>query len=150
MSREWKKQIYSVFETYEDRLPGSFIEEKDFSLVFHYRRSDPELASIRIKEFVDFLLDFTSNSELQVLQGNKVVEVRNFGINKGIAGLNWLSGKKYDFILAIGDDWTDEDLFKVLPESAYTIKVGFANSFSKYSLPSYQNVLELLKKLSID
>jgi trehalose 6-phosphate synthase/phosphatase len=148
LSREWKKELYPIFETYIDRLPDSFIEEKEFSLVLHYRKSDPELASVRTKEFIDLLLSFTANSELQILQGNKIIEVRNAGVNKGIAGLNWVDRNEHDFILAIGDDWTDEDLFKVLPESAYSIKVGLTHSFSKYFLPNSGNVIELLEKLA--
>lgn len=144
----WKPQIFSILEMYADRLPGSFIEEKEFSLAWHYRGAEPELASIRTKELLDHLLSFTANIDIQVLQGNKVIEIRNAGVNKGIAGLNWISKNRYDFIMAIGDDWTDEDLFKVLPESAYSIKVGFAYSHSKFYVRNHTKVIELLNQLA--
>jgi len=146
----WKPQIFSILEMYEDRLPGSFIEEKEFSLAWHYRGADPELASIRTKEIIDHLLRFTANIDIQVLQGNKVIEVRNAGVNKGIAGLKWISRCNYDFIMAVGDDWTDEDLFKVLPDNAYSIKVVQQlpdHSYSKYYLPNHLEVIELLNQL---
>ena len=82
-----------------------------------------------------------------MLHGSKVVEIRCAGINKGVAGLSWLMENDYDFILAAGDDWTDEDLFKVLPEKAYSIRVGIANTNAKYNLLNYQDVLKLIKKL---
>lgn len=143
----WKQELLPVLEIYVDRLPGSFIEEKEYSLAWHYRACQPELASIRANELVDYLLDFTSSIDVQVLHGNKVVEIRNAGVNKGMAGLSWLMENDYDFILALGDDWTDEDLFKLLPDKAYSIRVGVANTHAKYNLYNYQDVLELLKKL---
>ncbi|MFO7447123.1 MAG: bifunctional alpha,alpha-trehalose-phosphate synthase (UDP-forming)/trehalose-phosphatase [Ignavibacteriaceae bacterium] len=143
----WKPQIISILEMYVDRLPGSFIEEKEFSVSWHYRKADPELSALRTRELIDHLLSYTANINVQLLQGNKVVEIRNAGINKGIAGLKWISKNTYDFTLAIGDDWTDEDLFKVLPDSAYSIKVGLAPSHSKYYLPNHKDVINLLERL---
>jgi trehalose 6-phosphate synthase/phosphatase len=147
LENRWKSDLLPVMEMYVDRLPGSFIEEKEFSIAWHYRPCDPELASIRAKELVDYLVDFTSNIDVQVLHGNKVVEVRCSGVNKGAAALCWLIDDEFDFILAIGDDWTDEDLFKVLPEKAYSIKVGIGHTYAQFNLYNYRDVIELLKKL---
>ncbi len=143
----WKPQILPLLKRYVDRLPGSFIEEKEFSLVWHYRRAEPELSSIRAKELVDDLMSFTANIDVQVLQGSKVIEVRCAGVNKGTAGLYFISKGNFDFILAIGDDWTDEDLFKVLPETAYSIKVGINPSFAQFNLRNYLEVRKLLKEI---
>lgn len=147
LANSWKPDLLPLMEMYVDRLPGSFLEEKEFSLAWHYRPCDPELASIRAKELVDYLVDFTSNIDVQVLHGNKVVEVRCAGVNKGAAALAWLKQAKFDFILAIGDDWTDEDLFKILPDNAFSVRVGISNSYARFNLYSYREVIELLKKL---
>ncbi|MDP2984613.1 MAG: bifunctional alpha,alpha-trehalose-phosphate synthase (UDP-forming)/trehalose-phosphatase [Candidatus Latescibacter sp.] len=147
MTADWKPHLYTILENYADRLPGAFIEEKDFSLVWHYRMSDPEQSSIRAKELLDDLVNFTANINVQILQGNKVIEVRNSDINKGTGTLHFLSGEAYDFILAIGDDWTDEDLFKVLPESAYTIRVGMTWSYARFNLMNYKQVQQLLQDI---
>jgi len=144
LANDWKKQIIPIFEIYADRLPGAFVEEKEFSLVYHYREADPELASQRVKEFTDHLVHFTANLDVQVLKGSKVVEMRNAGINKGTAATYLLSKVAYDFILAIGDDWTDEDLFRILPKSAYSFKVGISASHAKYNLRSHTDVLQLI------
>jgi len=146
LKSEWKSQILPILKDYSDRLPGSFVEEKDFSLVLHYRQSDPEHASIILKDAIEYLMSFTTNFDVQILQGNKIVEVRCAGVNKGTAGLHWLS-ENYDFILAIGDDMTDEDLFKVLPEKAFSIKLGMAQSNAKFNVHNYREVRELLKVL---
>jgi len=144
---DWKEQMRPVLEWYEDRTPGSFIEEKDFSLVWHYRKAEPQLASIRARELKDALLQLTANLNLGVLEGSKIIEIKSVGINKGRAALHWLSKSAWDFILAIGDDWTDEDLFTVLPESAYSIKVGLSPSKAKFNLDSVAEVRLLLKQL---
>ncbi|MDI6641750.1 MAG: bifunctional alpha,alpha-trehalose-phosphate synthase (UDP-forming)/trehalose-phosphatase [Elusimicrobiota bacterium] len=147
LSSDWKQQLLPILKIYVDRLPGSFIEEKEFSIVWHYRIADPELASIRSKELIDDLVHFTANIDIQVLQGSKVVEVRCAGVNKGTAGMHFLSKDEFDFILAVGDDWTDEDLFKILPEKSYSIKVGLTPSYAKFNLHNYKEVVQLLEQL---
>jgi trehalose 6-phosphate synthase/phosphatase len=143
----WKESLLPIMELFADRLPGSFVEEKEYSLAFHYRQTDPELASIRVKEMTDTLVHYTANMDLVVLQGSKVLELRNGGVDKGAAGLHFISNTPYDFILAIGDDWTDEDLFRVLPEGAYSLKVGSTASHAAYNIRDHSHVRKLLKEL---
>lgn len=147
-TNDWKPRITPILEMYADRLPGAFVEEKEFSIAWHYRLADPELSSIRAKELVDDLVNFTANIDVQVLQGSKTVEVRNAGANKGIAGLHCISKRDFDFILAIGDDCTDEDLFRVLPETAYSIKVGMTPSCARFNLIDSLEVVRLLEQLT--
>ena len=132
-----------------DRTPGSFIEEKDFSLVWHYRKVDPAFASARAMELKDALLHLTANLNLGVLEGNRVIEIKNVGINKGQVALRWIPRKDWDFILAVGDDWTDEDMFHVLPDSAYSIKVGSFPSRARFNVNSIKDVRSLLHDLVV-
>jgi len=150
MKSDWKEQIRPILESYMDRTPGSFIEEKEFSLVWHYRRADPELASVRARELRDALFHLTANLDIGVLEGSKVVEIKNLGINKGKAAMRWISKEEWDFILAVGDDWTDEDLFAALPEKAYSIRVGLGPSKSRFNVTSYTEIRSLLQDLSRD
>jgi trehalose 6-phosphate synthase/phosphatase len=148
LTNDWKAPLRPVLEMYAERLPGAFVEEKEFAIVWHYRRADPELAYLRAKELMDDLVNFTANIDVQVLQGSKVIEVRCAGVNKGIAGMYFISKNNFDFMLAMGDDYTDEDLFKVLPETAYSIKVGLAHSYAKFHLRSHVEVTKLLEQLA--
>lgn len=147
LTNDWKPRIRPILEMYADRLPGAFVEEKEFSIVWHYREADPELAYLRAKELTDDLVNFTANIDVQVLQGNKVVEVRCAGVNKGIAAMHFISKNNFDFMLAMGDDYTDEDLFKVIPGTAYSIKVGMTQSYAKFNLLSYIEAIRLLEQL---
>jgi trehalose 6-phosphate synthase/phosphatase len=146
--QEWKDEIRPILQLYADRTPGTFIEEKDYSLGWHYRRADPDLVSVRINELKETILNLIVNLNLSILEGNKVLEVKNSEINKGRAVLNWLSREKWNFILAFGDDVTDEDLFNVLPEISYSFKVGLGVSQAKYNVAGVYEVRALLHELS--
>ncbi|MHC1770011.1 MAG: bifunctional alpha,alpha-trehalose-phosphate synthase (UDP-forming)/trehalose-phosphatase [Verrucomicrobiia bacterium] len=147
ITADWMSQVRPILQLYVDRLPGALLEEKEFSLAWHYRRADPEQASVRANELLDDLADYTRNIDVQVLEGDKVIEVRNTGVNKGTGGMEWLSGRKLDFTLAMGDDWTDEDLFRALPQEAYSIRVGLAKTAARFHLGSYAGVRHLLREL---
>lgn len=143
----WKPQVRSILENLVERTPGSFIEEKQYSVAWHYRQIDRDLGEKRVREFRDVLRYLTANLDLQVLEGHKVVEIKNAGVNKGKAISNWLNDTHYDFILAIGDDHTDEDTFKAMPQEAYTIKVGLTKTHARFNLKTVENVRALLQHL---
>ena len=144
---EWKENILPVLESYVDRTPGSLIEEKTYSLVWHYRKADIELGALRALELVHDISNLIFNQDLEILEGKKVVEVKVSGINKGTAATEFLHINPADFVLAMGDDWTDEFLFKELPEQAHTIKVGTENSAAKYFVSNYKEVRSFLNEL---
>ena len=146
----WKDSIRSALEFYVDRTPGSFIEEKNYSLVWHYRKSDPELGVNRAIELKDELTSLVSNLNLEILEGNKVIEIKNRGVNKGRAAQKLLHELPADEIVAIGDDWTDEFLFAEIPDSAVTIKVGLAKTIAKYKVENVEEVRNLLKEFSCE
>ncbi len=144
---EWKDVVKPILNRYKQRTPGALVEEKDFSLVWHYRRVDPELAWVRVSELKETLYFLTANLKVEVAEGNKIVEVKNAGINKGQAAMNWISKKRWSFMLAVGDDLTDEDLFRELPDDAYSIKVGLAPSRAKLRFTNQSEVIPFLKTL---
>ncbi|GAB6089705.1 bifunctional alpha,alpha-trehalose-phosphate synthase (UDP-forming)/trehalose-phosphatase [Spirochaeta dissipatitropha] len=144
---EWKDAIRPVMQRYRDRTPGASIEEKAFSIAWHYRRSEPELAAIRLGELREALLGLTSNLNVSVLDGNKVLEVKNSSVNKGRGAARYMMGSEYKFILAAGDDHTDEDLFAMLPDHANSIKIGAQQTVAKYFLPGPKEVRKFLHQL---
>jgi trehalose 6-phosphate synthase/phosphatase len=145
---DWKKHLRHVFERYADRTPGSSVEEKDFSLALHYRAVNPELAALRTGELKEDLFHETANLNLEILEGNRVIEIRNAGVNKGRAALRFLERERWGFILAVGDDRTDEDVFEVLPSEAYSIKVKLEPSRARFNLDSVSEVRTLLRQLT--
>jgi trehalose 6-phosphate synthase/phosphatase len=144
---DWMANIKPILETFVDRTPGTFIETKDYSLAWHYRTADPELAQIRTIELNTVLTSMVANNELSVLKGNKVIEIKSSNVNKGRAANQLFMKEDYDFILIMGDDWTDEYMFETAPEDAFTIKVGYTKTKAKYQIKDSQYVRHLLKKL---
>lgn len=146
---EWKESINQIMEMYVRRCANSSIEEKDFSIVWHYRNANAEQGKLRALELVGELNDIIHTRRLQVLLGNKIVEVRNSGIDKGMAIKKVLAQKQYDFIFAAGDDKTDEDMFKALvgKQNCFSIKVGSDASYARYNLHNPQMVVTLLEAI---
>jgi len=152
VSDQWKDQVRRLMQLFVTRCVGSFIEEKTNTLAWHYRNTQVDLGFSRSRELINNLSQLIQNTPLQVIDGNKVVEVRMAGFDKGTITQRILNEAQPDFVLCIGDDTTDEDMFKVLEGSAYTvktysIKIGNRGTAAKYTLPSQQQVLPLLNRL---
>ena len=144
----WKEDIRQIMEYYVLRTPGAFIEEKHHSLVWHYRKVESGLGDLRMRELFSHLKYMARGYNLQVLEGNMVLEIKRPDINKGRAATAMMKGAEYDFILAIGDDWTDEDTFKAMPKNAYSIRVGYAFTQANFNIKSVRQVRQLLQKLT--
>jgi trehalose 6-phosphate synthase/phosphatase len=143
----WKKLLIPALERYVRLAPGARLEIKPHSLVWHYRSVSPYYAqkySVTIKRVLKPIL---KTYGLELLQGNKVLEIKNPQINKGVAAQRWLKDN-YEFILSIGDDMTDEELFEILPLEAYSIKVGRGRTAARFRLSTHKEVLSLLKKVA--
>ncbi len=148
VKNDWMVKIRPVLESFVDRTPGSFIEEKNYSLAWHYRKTDPDFGSLRATELSEVLTSLIGTDDLSVLNGNKVMEVKSSNVNKGRASVRILGEDDYDFVFAIGDDWTDEFMFQELPESTVTVKVGRQKTSAKFYVENTQKVRELLSRFT--
>lgn len=147
IDNSWKEEISSVLEMYVDRTPGSFIETKDYSLVWHYRKVETGLGELRSRELTSHLKYISAERDIQIQEGDMVIEIKNSAVNKGTATTTWLKDSSHDFYMACGDDSTDEDTFKVMPDKAYTIKVGASSSAAKYRVEKYTDIRALLTEI---
>ncbi|HVU56199.1 MAG TPA: bifunctional alpha,alpha-trehalose-phosphate synthase (UDP-forming)/trehalose-phosphatase [Puia sp.] len=143
----WKDEIRRIMQLFVIRCAGSFIEEKTNTIAWHYRNTQTGLGFSRSRELLNNLSQLIQNTTLQVIDGNKVVEVRIAGFDKGATALKIVKEQDPDFVLCMGDDTTDEDMFKALEGEAYTIKVNNGASSAQYTILSQQQVLPLLSKL---
>jgi trehalose 6-phosphate synthase/phosphatase len=146
MSTEWKDQIRPLMQLFVDRCAGSFIEEKKSTLAWHYRNTHPELGFARSRELLNSLMQLITNTSLQAIDGNKVIEVRMIGVDKGATAINLVGNLEPDFILCIGDDTTDEDMFRLLRDKGYTIRIGRGNTAAQYTIMSQKDVFPFLKR----
>jgi trehalose 6-phosphate synthase/phosphatase len=134
ISYAWMDELLKVLRVYEASTPGSFIEVKRTSLVWHYRRADPEFGAWKAKQLAEELAALIANDPLHVRHGRKIVEITPGSINKGAAILTLLDDKPYDLIVIAGDDQTDESMFRLDLKNAITIKVGDGDTQAHYRL----------------
>jgi trehalose 6-phosphate synthase/phosphatase len=151
LSDEWKRRVAPILEHYVDRVPGSFVEEKELSLVWHYRMADPEFGTWLANELVATLEMMLAETELRAVRGQRSVEVLSMRANKGevLASLAQVWPGP-DFVLAAGDDRTDEDLFAKLPGTAWSIRVGPGASRARFRAGSPAEIVDLLGRLAAD
>jgi trehalose 6-phosphate synthase/phosphatase len=145
---DWKGRVLPVLEHFVDRTPGSFVEEKEYALVWHHRMSDPEFGEWLANELAANLEEMLAETELCAVRGQKSIEVRLAWANKGEAALRLLDGADWGFVLGLGDDRTDEDLFERLPPGAFTVKVGAGPTQARFRLSGPPAVRSLLDSLA--
>ncbi len=143
---EWKHHIIPIVETFTDNTPGTFIEEKENSLVWHYRKTDPELAKARVVELKTLLSSLVAD-ELKIMDGDKIIEVVSSRVHKGVAATQLYARKVYDSVIVLGDDITDENMFADLPQEVIKIKVGTKQTLANYYFKSQIEVRPFLKRL---
>lgn len=146
IDNSWKERIRHVLEIYVDRMPGSFIEEKTHSIALHYRKCEPEMVAVKMSEIKDALFSIKGTHPIEIQEGHMVLEIKDQRVNKGNATHLFTNKKHYDFILAAGDDVTDEDMFKVL-DNAETIKIGFGSTKAKHRIQTVKEFRILLEEL---
>jgi trehalose 6-phosphate synthase/phosphatase len=132
VSYAWKEQIRPVLDLFEASTPGSFIEDKRTSLVWHYRRADPEFGSWKANQLAAELAAVAANEPVTVRHGKKIVEATAAEVNKGAAVDRLIHGKGYDLVLCAGDDTTDENMFRLAVDGMITIHVGGGETRAAY------------------
>ena len=142
-------QVEKLMAAYIAKCPGSFVEQKEFSRAWHYRGTEPFHGALKAAELYRELLDCVGPLPLQVLNGHKVIEVRSRLVDKGKAVTGLLTNADYDFILCVGDDETDEDMFRAMAgiPGAFTIKIGEQPSLAIYRLHTPYQVHALLENI---
>lgn len=144
----WKESVMPILEEYVRRCNGTFIEEKHGSIAWHFRNAESDFALQRLHELRDDLAEIIRHkTDFEILEGNKVLEVKSGKYDKGKAASGIIGDTKFDFILAAGDDKTDEFLFKAMPKSATTIKIGITPSVARYNILDHSQLLNFLRIL---
>jgi trehalose 6-phosphate synthase/phosphatase len=148
----WKESVRHILEEFTDRTPGSRIEEKSSTIAWHYRTADEEFGPMQARELAVHLIDLLTNTPVEVIQGDMVVEIRQQGIQKGLAVEKVLrdrtrTNRHLPLFVALGDDRTDEDLFAALPEDAIALHVGPSPSRAPHRLADVPSALAFLGAL---
>jgi len=154
----WKQDLVAAFKKFCDKVPNSFIEKKEYAITLHYRNSEKEVVKPQKKELQQHLDDLKAKySTLDVRKGKKSLEARVAGVTKGLVIQEILNSHEktdVDFVMCIGDDVTDEDMFVALAHepklrNVFTCTVGKKDkSCSTSYLEKQSEVLDTLHALS--
>jgi trehalose 6-phosphate synthase/phosphatase len=134
VSYGWKDEVLGVLRLYEQSTPGSSVEEKRTSLVWHHRKTDPEFGTWKANQLMHELGTMLANEPVKIRHGRKIVEVTADQVSKGGAVRRLLSEKHYDLMLCAGDDQTDETMFEIEAPGLLSIKIGSEPSRARYRL----------------
>jgi trehalose 6-phosphate synthase/phosphatase len=144
----WMDRIRPLLDEFTRNTPGSFVEQKSAGLAWHYRLAPSEFGHRQAHELRMLLGDALSNQPFEVLEGKKVVEVRLRGVSKAMVAYQiHAEAKPGTVVIAIGDDRTDDDLFRELPPTSVTIGVGDQPSHVKFRVRDSVDVRALLRSL---
>jgi trehalose 6-phosphate synthase/phosphatase len=147
----WKAPIIKILDRFTELCQGSYIEEKGFSVAWHYRSSESDPGYRFSRELITILRNLSQSYNIRILDGNKVVEILTNDTGKGSAVQRLIEQKSYDFVLSIGDDATDEEMFEFLLQYSYavTVKVGEGSTYAKFTFKNINEVILLLKLLLV-
>ncbi|MFQ6661748.1 hypothetical protein Gotur_029794 [Gossypium turneri] len=160
----WKEIAEPVMKLYTEATDGSSIETKESALVWHHRDADPGFGSSQAKEMLDHLESVLANEPVTVKSGQFIVEVKPQGVSKGVVAEKIFttmaeSGRQADFVLCIGDDRSDEEMFEIISSaissgvlssntSVFACTVGQKPSKAKYYLDDPAEVVNMLESLA--
>lgn len=144
----WKDEARSILNEYVDRTQGARIEEKSSALVWHYREAENDVGEWQSLDLTTHLENTLASAPVEIITGSKIVEIRQQGLGKGRA-YDFVESERgpFDFVLATGDDRTDEDLFARLGPDVFSVHVGHGGSLALSSLSSPASVRRLLALL---
>lgn len=147
LNNTWKPEIIGILENYKLRLPGSSVEEKEYSIVWHYRHCELPLIKLRLEQFLREWSEKLAQYGLRCINEIESIEIRPIDIDKKTAVVDMIQAGGYDLICYFGDDHNDELAYKALPDSTFTFNVGFGRSSAKFHLKDSEEVKDILMSL---
>jgi trehalose 6-phosphate synthase/phosphatase len=150
LTSEWMRRVRPILDQFAATTPGARVEVKTASMVWHYRDAARDFGLRQAHELRLLLGDLLSNQPVEVLEGKKVIEVRLRGVDTGIVAQRRQAEADGVAIVAIGDDRSDEDLFRALPRGTVTVSVGGSPAAARFQLDDYRSVRMVLRSLIED
>lgn len=145
----WMPQALTALNALSFQYQGSFVEKKKYSVVWHYRAIADNVTESDRRQILAALRSLPMSKHFVISHNEFTIELRSPEIDKGSFVARWIGGQYFDFVMAIGDSQTDEDLFDILDSNSYSIRVGKSDhSSAHFYLENQTAVLPLLQRLS--
>lgn len=144
-----REKLNQILNTYTHILKNSYVELKQCGFCFHFGNCSIETQKIYVDEFYEKIIDVIDELELPLscIISNQAIEVIPIEVNKGNGLKKWVTFSSEDFILSAGDEDTDEDMFKVLPKTSFTFKIGKSNSVARYRMNKIEKFIHFLNQI---
>jgi len=144
---DWQEAVRPVLADFARRTPGALVEVKEAGLAWHWRAADPAVGDRQANELSLHLSQLLGNVPLELLWGDRVLEIRPHGVHKGLVAVELATEHLPGAVMvAAGNDRTDEDLFAALPPEAITIAVGDRPSLARYRVGDVTGLRTFLKQ----
>ena len=177
LDTSWKDVVRPIMTYFSERTPGTYIESKESSLAWHYRDADPHFGAWQAKDMQIHMEDVMSTLPLEIIQGNKLVEVRHVGVNKSLVleevlrqgprngyeeqvAVDEDNMEDFDFVLCVGDDRSDEDMYQLLKSwharkgeanetpDLYNVRIGPGATSAEFCLESVVELRKILRGMA--
>jgi trehalose 6-phosphate synthase/phosphatase len=146
--------IEGILSNYAHQTDGSYVHKLSKTIVWNYDTADPDFGAWQAKELVDHLEGVLSSLDVINNKQEKEVLVKPKGVSKGRAVGLVLERKKYDFVLCVGNDRSDEDAFEVVVDKSeqnggvsYCVVVGQKPSKAAWYVNDVREVVGVLERM---
>ncbi|KAF2083858.1 glycosyltransferase family 20 protein [Saccharata proteae CBS 121410] len=166
----WKESVRNILKYYNDRVEGSWLEERHCSLIFHYEKADDvESAAVQAGECANHINDVCDSHKVHAVPIDKTVLIEPLDWSKGSAATHIFDklrrknvaekegGENPGFLLVAGDDREDEPIFRWANKLGHegiikdvtTVSVGKRNTEAVATLTQgTTGLLSVLQKLA--
>lgn len=138
----WKSRVLQSVHELSRLYSGSVVEEKYYSICWHYGFTKGGISEAEVSKILSTLQLISNKNEFIIHHEKLTIDFRSVGIDKGKFAGQWIWGQSpFDFILAMGDSKSDEDLFEAVGQGYFTIKIGKARETgARYCISDQKNV----------
>ena len=164
----WKETVLKILQSFKAKTEGSYIVNKEATIAWYYKDCDSYFGHLQANELTSHLNNIFEGGRIDVVNGKDCVEIKPKNVNKGyfishIIQNEFLNSKYVDFVMAIGDDDSDEEMFKYLSSMEFQfnqlkkkekeivtfgVTVGKKPSTAKYFLNEVNEIILYLDSLS--
>lgn len=149
VDNRWLPKALQVMKPFLTEFPGTEIEEKELSISFHLNKLRANQHNTCANSLVEALQKAFEHIPVDIFRAANTVEIRCKGADKASAVEEILRRRSYDFILAAGNDATDEDMFRMLNRKKdYSIRIGKNDSAAAFYVKDVAELKRLLEEIA--
>lgn len=142
---EWKLDTIHILKILSKNLLGSWIEEKDCSIIWHYRFLETDDAERVVDLIIEHLASLNIKSSLIISKESKSIEITS--VDKNISTNYFIRNNIFDFMLAIGEDFSNSIEKNETNNAGIPIKVGKDNLETNYYMENRDDVIKIINLL---